>query len=67
MEKVMRKEHAKSNYSIDYEIEDKELAKQYHERYKYNIFKRFMIEHKYEKAVENQLKEDYHKISKRDI
>ncbi len=63
----MKKEHTKSNYSIDYEIEDKDLARQYHERDKYNIFKKLIIEYKYEKAVEKQLKEDYHKISKRDI
>ena len=54
-------------YIIDYEIDDKELAKQYRERYKYNIFKRLIIEYKYDKAVEKQLKEDYIKIAKRDI
>ena len=67
MEEEMKKEPIKSKYAIDYEIEDKELAKQYHERNKYNIFKKLIIEYKYEKAAEKQLKEDYYKISKRDI
>ncbi len=54
-------------YVINYAIEDKELEKQYRERHKYNIFKRLIIEHKYDKALEKQLKEDYYKIAKRDI
>lgn len=54
-----------SKYQINYHISDLNLENQYMNRDKLGFFKKMYIEHKYNKALEKELKDNFEKAKRK--